>query len=115
MGSAKFTRKNGESLNAALGVVASQLAAGEIKEVANNIAASWTKNPATREVLANILINMASGATGGLVGGETGSASASTMDGYAKQWPKVKRARDDATKVERKKWKAEKQRRAEER
>jgi len=106
LSSAQFTRRNGESLNAVLGVVVSQLAVGKI---------AGEEPATTRELLANILINMASGATGGLVGGETGSASASTMDGYARQWPKVKKARDKAKEVERQKREDEKKRRAEER
>ncbi len=71
---------NGQGLDAALGAMASQLAAGKISEFASELASHITDDPDAQNLVANIISNIVSGGVGMLTGGESGSSAASSMD-----------------------------------
>ena|GEM_PF-6942681 len=75
----------GNGLDTALGAITSQLAAGKVGELANDIASGMSNDPETRYLLSSIIANTVSGAIGMAEGGETGANLASTLDRYNRQ------------------------------
>ncbi|MCD7909547.1 MAG: hemagglutinin repeat-containing protein, partial [Clostridium sp.] len=76
---------NGDGFNAALGAMASQLAAKNINQLATTIASHLGKDPESQKVIANFFSNLLSDVIGAAAGGESGASLASIMNRYNQQ------------------------------